>query len=148
MYRALTFLTFLAACAGASKQQAVCAPVAPLPGVSGTVYAECAVDTKAKQVQAPQVDLSFFDNRPGCWTATYDVVVDTAGVPIPITASLVRANDSRYADAVKHKLSSARFIPAKKDGKAVQQLVRIPSVAKAMASRAGTVPSARAGADC
>src|SRR5688572_1530248 len=119
-------LVIAAGCASAPGNAAPCEPVSALK-VSGAVYRECAVDTKAKQIAQPNVDMSAFstDSRGGCWTATFDVVVDTAGVPIASTATLVRANDSRYADAVKAKLTTARFYPAMKDGRRVQQLVRI-----------------------
>lgn len=54
-------------------------------------------------------------------------VVDTAGLVLPETFTVLRASDPRFADAVRNAVPSFRYTPATTaDGQKVRQVVQAP----------------------
>lgn len=53
-------------------------------------------------------------------------VVDTTGAPLMETMEIVSATHAAFADAVRRAVSASRFIPARRNGQAVRQLLLVP----------------------
>jgi hypothetical protein len=146
-------LLVLACASGGAGKVAACEPVPPEFARAGVVYRDCAVSQKAAVTEHVKVDYQALP-RPtgtsGCMSAEFDMVVDTAGRPIPGTAKLARTNNQAYATEVGRLLETVRYSPAKKDGQLVQQLVRYKSEAAFMvtvvAAPAGSMPGRPSGA--
>ena len=117
-------LTTTLACAGHRRSPA-CEPL-PLEFLTaGPAYPECAVARRAVPTQGARVELAEPPvGSSGCFSAEYDVVVDTTGRLVTSTARLAHTNNPAYADALKRQLNEVRYRPAEKDGQRVQQLVR------------------------
>lgn len=78
------------------------------------------VDTSAFDVRYPQ-DL-YAEGVGG--TVVAEFVVDTSGRIEKQTFSIVTATNSRFSAAVERAMGSARYTPAKKDGRPVRQAVQ------------------------
>ena len=90
----------------------------------GSVYRDCAVDTKAKLVQQT-ARIDYRPTRPGnaCYSADVELVVDTLGKPEISTVRVIRANDRGFADAMVASVPGWQFEPATLGGKRVRQIV-------------------------
>lgn len=90
------------------------------------VYQECHVNRKANmRGSAPRPD--FAPNPSGssaCYRATFEFVVDTAGVPELSTVRSVVSTDQTFADAVAATIGRLRYEPARLDTVLVRQVVR------------------------
>jgi hypothetical protein len=53
-------------------------------------------------------------------------VVDTAGAPVMETIEIVSATHEAFADAVRRAVAVSLFVPARRNGQAVRQVVLIP----------------------
>ena len=143
----------LAGCAsagGAAGQHRDCGlrPSDSAFAVSGPVFRDCAVDTKAQAV-TPNARFDFQPERGGagdaCYSAEVEFVVNEAGSPEMKTAKVVRTNDQTFAQAFLTAVGTWRYRPAVKDGHPVRQIVdeqRKVQTATVMV-RAGSGPPAR-----
>ncbi len=91
------------------------------------VYQDCQVDRVAKQRgSGPRVEWNPSASSLStstCYRAAYEFVVDTAGVPDPLTIRRVSSTDARFADAVRNAVVGMRYDPAQLAGRPVRQLV-------------------------
>ncbi|HEU4994889.1 MAG TPA: energy transducer TonB [Gemmatimonadaceae bacterium] len=120
---AVMLVWFSIGCAATKAASSACPPAPEELAQFGTVYRACAVDRKAAPPSTSQ--MMNYEPTQACGRVELDVVVDTAGQPIPESAKVVRSNDPGLLQAVLASLGSMHYIPARKDGQPVQQLVRI-----------------------
>ena len=134
----------LPACSSTGASSKSCAPAtSQRPGL--TVFAECAVDRQAR-LAGSRPTLQYTPSPSlSCGRAIVELVVDSAGVPVPGTARLVRSNDASFGSAVLASSDLLRYIPAKKDGKTVAQVVRYDVVfqLRSVLVPAGSAPGVR-----
>lgn len=95
----------------------------------GKAFAEADVDdvvqVEAEELRRPLYPESLFIAQvPGVVLAEY--VVDAKGNVIPETFSIVLATHRDFASAVRRAVFPQRFVPARKNGQAVAQLVQQP----------------------
>jgi hypothetical protein len=139
-------VVILAACAGRTSRRASCPPVPEAQWLAGQpVYRDCSVDREARQTVTPRVEYSATSGQ-SCLRASIEAVVDTSGRVIASTARTVRSTDPGYAAAVLATLDARRYEPARLEGRAVPQLVRIEAVmqSRVMVVRMGDpLPSGR-----
>lgn len=112
------------------------------------VYTPATVDHAASFYQGtanPAYPDSLFRARVA-GTVLARFVVDSFGIVEPKTVSIVSATDSLFGAAVRTALSTARFAPAKIDGRPVRQLVEMPFKFDPPAADSGRVPSVMRGA--
>jgi hypothetical protein len=117
----------LCACAARTPRKTSCEPIAPQIAAlaGGAVFTECEVDKHAVGPN-PLPRLPYTpDPSQTCRRAVLDFVVDSAGRPLRQTAVIVRTNDPALSEAMITNLPDLHFKPAKKDGRAVSQLVRL-----------------------
>ncbi len=117
--------TFVLLAACASGGRSACEPVTGDYLEAGRVYSDCEVSRPAELKGWPRFERP---QRMGgaqiCYVAWYDYVVDTLGQPVASTLKLISTNNNEWAEIVRQDLSEARYEPAMKDGRLVQQLVR------------------------
>jgi TonB family protein len=98
-------------------------PVAPF--VPDTVFSVLEVDEMAERFESSAAPVYPRDllaiGLEGSVQATY--IVDSTGRVDTTTVEVVRSDDPRFTESVRNALGQARFRPAKRDGKAVRQLV-------------------------
>ncbi len=94
---------------------------------SSPVYHDCHPDHSAKlRGTPPRLDWQpgSGETRNGaCFSADFEFVVDTLGVPELSTVRAGRSTNAAYADAVQRRIASLRFTPAERDGQLVRQIV-------------------------
>lgn len=96
---------------------------------SATVYTVDQVDQAAMPDSANPIAPYYPDAQKRARTAgeaIVEFVVDTAGVPEIETIGIVTASHPSFGSAARAAVSSARFSPARKSGRAVRQLVQVP----------------------
>ena len=91
------------------------------------IYRDCHTDRAAKpRGTAPRMA---WEPGPGefrdgaCFSATFQFVVDTAGVPEVESIRAGKSNNAGFASAALERIPSLRFVPAERDGQHVRQLI-------------------------
>jgi hypothetical protein len=118
---ALVVITAACASGGARSR---CTPVTGEFLSAGMAYRDCEVTFRAEMSTAPRVSPPMRMAANTCVSAWYDFIVDTTGHVVEHTAKLIKTNNQPWAEAVKRQLGEARYRPAMKGNKKVQQLVR------------------------
>jgi TonB family protein len=101
-------------------------PFGPPPRLSDTAFSVLEVDEMVERWEGSAAPIYPPDliatGTPGEVEVTY--VVDTIGRVDTTTIQVMRSNDPRFTESVRHALGDARFRPAKRAGKVVRQLVQ------------------------
>ena len=110
---------------------------------SGPVYRDCAVDRKA-ELRTRDVTPNFRPPvaREGCYSATIEFVVDTAGRVELSTARITRSNDPAFASSLLATLPLYRYEPARLGGVPVRQIATTQQaiVTRRVVAVAGSLP--------
>ncbi len=119
--------------------------MAPAP-----VYRDCEVDRKARQRGSdPKLDTELLGGRAasnGCMRVELEFVVDTAGLPEPLTVRKKAGNNPVLERVVLDALPELRYVPARLGDQPVRQLVVYKRAVQVLLSfvvtRAGELPTA------
>ncbi|MDB4913376.1 MAG: hypothetical protein JWM95_1020 [Gemmatimonadetes bacterium] len=110
----------------------------------GTVYRDCAVDTKAK-LTSNDIHPDYRPTQTGCISADVEYVVDEKGMVETKSAHVVRTTKDTFGEAVLSMLPRLRYEPAMRDGVPVRQIVVDHQSMALGVSTTGRAPSKAAG---
>lgn len=111
------------------------------------VFVACQVDRAVRQRgRTPRIQWqpSPGDIEPGaCFFAEFEFVVDTLGLPEPLTIKALRTNNPSFESAVLEVVEVLRYEPARRGGAKVRQVTTFRQTAAMMVQvSTGPVPSA------
>ena len=111
------------------------------------LYRACAVEVRARpKVNGARPDFTPPIKDGGCYFVAIEVAVDTAGVPEPGTARVLRTNDTMFANAVMSTVPTYVFSPARIGGTAVRQIFELSTAVTTYASSSRANPAGPVGA--
>ena len=96
---------------------------------AATVYTADQVDRPARLDSTVTLSVNYPDslrNRHTPGQATVEFVVDTTGAVELGTIGVVAASNPSFGDAARQAATTARFVPAAREGRLVRQLVQLP----------------------
>ncbi|MDE3152955.1 MAG: hypothetical protein KGL93_11970 [Gemmatimonadota bacterium] len=96
----------------------------------GPVYRRCEVDRPALAIDTTFDTQGFVTPAQSCVSAVIDFVIGTNGLPLRQPVKVVETNSLDFARVLTHSISRWRYQPALRDGKPVQEIVRLQAAAQ------------------
>jgi len=108
----------------------------------GPVYRDCGVDERARIMSKTNIEF-----RPqgraneNCFRTSVEFVVDENGHVVPETMRFVRRTDAAFQEAVIRAIPNWKYLPARRAGAPVRQLVREDPMVSTARNTSGGRPS-------